>query len=298
MDALSDVLSLLRLEDYGSAGFDACGPWSLAFPQDEGIRFYAVVSGTCWLAIDGEGEPMRLAGGDCVLLPRGRAFRLATDLALASQDAFAVFEHALGGVATLQGGGDFFGVGGYFEIAGENAHRLIGMLPPLIHIGNESEKDVLLWCVERMRLEIRDPQPGGYLVARQLATMLLVAALRVHLAQHAGDGIGWLFALGDARMAAALNAMHRDPAARWTVASLASRVGMSRTSFALAFKKTVGESPLEYLTRWRMERACDRLAHSNDAIAEIAYALGYESESAFSAAFKRVKGCAPRRYRR
>jgi AraC-like DNA-binding protein len=100
------------------------------------------------------------------------------------------------------------------------------------------------------------------------------------------------------QMAAAITAMHDDPAHRWTLAALAERAGMSRTVFTLKFKQTVGTSPMEYLTRWRMLLAGDRLANSTDPISVIAPSLGYESESAFSTAFKRVMGCSPRQHSR
>jgi len=111
-------------------------------------------------------------------------------------------------------------------------------------------------------------------------------------------GVGWLFALADKQMSAAIHSMHDDPAHPWTLQELAERVGISRSTFALKFKETVGASPIEYLTRWRMLLAGDRLASSSDPIAIIALSLGYESESAFSTAFKRVMGCSPRQYGR
>lgn len=110
--------------------------------------------------------------------------------------------------------------------------------------------------------------------------------------------MGWLFALADKQMSAAITAMHESPGQRWTLQELGSHAGMSRSMFALKFKQTVGTSPMEYLTRWRMLVASDRLTHSSDSLSDIALSLGYESESAFSTAFKRVMGCSPRRYSR
>ncbi len=299
MDPLSDVLSLLKLQSYMSGGFDAGGDWSIAFSQHKGIKFYAAVSGECWLSVEGVPDAVRVRSGDCLLLPRGRAFRVASDLALPPVDAFTIFPAARDdGITCYNGGGDFFSVGGYFALTGDYASVLLGMLPPIVHIRNESDKATLRWCGERMRQELREPQPGGFLVAQQLATMMLVQALRLHLAEGLRGGVGWLFALADKRMAAALRAMHNDPAGRWTLQSLAERTGMSRTTFALKFKETVGASPMEYLTRWRMMVAGDRLVNSNDPISAIALSLGYESESAFSTAFKRVMGCSPRQYSR
>jgi AraC-like DNA-binding protein len=299
MDPLSDVLSLLKLHSYMSGGFDCGGEWSLGFGQHAGIKVYAAVSGECWLSVKGVSDPVRVVAGDCFLLPRGLPFCLASDLALKPLDAMTIFPaKRKGGISTYQGGGNFFSVGGHFALTGEYASTLSGMLPPIVHIRNEPDKAALRWSVERMRQELREPQPGGFLIAQQLATMLLVQALRLHLEDGLNSGVGWLFALADKQMAAALNAMHNDLAAPWTLQSLAQRAGMSRTSFTLKFKEKVGVSAIEYLTRWRMTVAGDRLVNSQGSVSAIALALGYESESAFSTAFKRVKGCSPRQYGR
>jgi AraC-like DNA-binding protein len=111
-------------------------------------------------------------------------------------------------------------------------------------------------------------------------------------------GIGWLFALANKQLGAAIAAMHDRPGYRWTVQELAERAGMSRSTFALRFKKQVGTSVMEYLIRWRMVLAADRLMNSSDAVSSIALSLGYESESAFGFAFKREVGCSPRQYGR
>lgn len=299
MDPLSDVLSLLKLRSYMSGGFDAGGDWSIRFGPHEGIKLYAVVSGECWLAVEGVAEPLRVSTGDCFLLPRGWPVRIASDLALPPIDALTILPNGRdGGILSFNGGGDFFSVGGHFALTGDHAGILLGALPPIVHLRQESDKAALRWCLERMRQELREPQPGGFLVAQQLATMMLVQALRLHLAEGLRGGVGWLFALANPRMRAAISAVHEDPAQRWSLQAMAERAGMSRTAFTLKFKQTVGTSPMEYLTRWRMLLAGDRLANSGASIAAIALSLGYESESAFSTAFKRIMGCSPRRYGR
>jgi AraC-like DNA-binding protein len=128
--------------------------------------------------------------------------------------------------------------------------------------------------------------------------MMLVQALRLHLAEGLKGGVGWLFALADNQMSVAIHSIHDTPAQRWTLQTLAQRAGMSRSTFALKFKQTVGASPMEYLTRWRMLLAGDKLVNSSDPVAAIALSVGYESESAFSTAFRRVMGCSPRQYSR
>jgi AraC-like DNA-binding protein len=149
-----------------------------------------------------------------------------------------------------------------------------------------------------MRQELREGQPGGFLMAQHLAHLMLLQALRLHLAEGSVGGVGWLFALADKNMGAAITAIHDAPAYRWTLKALAERAGMSRSIFALRFRERVGASPMEYLTRWRMMLAGDRLMNSSDPVTIIARSVGYESESAFSTAFKRVMGCSPRQYGR
>jgi AraC-like DNA-binding protein len=298
MDPLSDVLSLLKLRSYICGGFDVGGDVCMQFPRHEGIKCYALVSGQCWLSVEGVSEAMLLKGGDCFLLPRGRPFRLGSDLSLPPVDALTILARARNGAFTSNNGsGHCFMVGGHFALAGSQASVLLGVLPPVVHIRKESDKAALRWSLERMMQELRDPQPGGFLVAQQLAYMMLVQALRLHMAEGLRGGVGWIFALADKQMSAAINSMHADPAHGWTIQKLAERAGMSRSSFALKFKQTVGASPMEYLTRWRMLLAGDRLPNSRDPVSVIAQSLGYGSESAFSTAFRKVMGCSPRQFR-
>jgi AraC-like DNA-binding protein len=300
MDPLSDVLSLLKLgKKYMFGGLDMGGQWSFEFPQTDGINCYAIVSGSCWLVIEGVPDPVRLVAGDCFLLPRGLCFRLASDPNLTPVSIYTLLSTPLkGSIRSYNGGGGALGIGGYFSLAGSHSNILLEMLPPVVHIQEKSDKATLRWLVERMMQELSDPQPGGFLVAHHLAHMMLVQALRLHMAGGLANGVGWLFALADPQIGQAIRAIHEDPARRWTVQELAELSCMSRSGFAVKFKATVGNSPMEYLTRWRMLLAGDRLTNSNDSISVIAQSQGYESESAFSTAFKRVMGCSPRQYGR
>ena len=297
MDPLSDVLSLLKPRSYVSSGFDAGGDWSVRFLDQEGwIKCYAVVSGGCWLCVDGESDPVWLKAGDCFALPSGRPFRLASDLSVAPIDSGTVFPpRRAGGIVTLNSGGDVFLVGSRFSVSGRQAGELLRTLPAMVHIQKKKDRAALRWCVEQMMYELGEPQPGGVLIAQHLAHILLVEALRVHLYTTNG-GVGWFFALADKQLSVALGAIHGDPAYRWTLESLAKRASMSRSTFAARFKRTVGETPMEYVARWRMLLAADRLETSSDPVSQIAVSLGYESESAFSTAFKRVMGCSPRKH--
>ncbi len=297
MDPLSDVLSLLKPRSYISGGFEVAGDMAIQFPKHQGIKCYAMVSGKCWLSMEGVPDPVLLRAGDCFLLPRGLPFCLTTDLSLTPVDFHTLLSARKKGdtVSQHEGGGRYI-VGGHFLLTGSHADMLLGSLPPIVHIRKESDKAAMRWSLERMREELRDPQPGGSLIAQQLAYMMLIQALRLHLADEAGSGVGWLFALADKQMSTAITCMHDDPGHPWTLQKLAERVGMSRSIFALRFKEKVGATPMEYLTRWRMLVAGDRLKNSDDSISVIASSLGYESESAFGKAFKRVMSCSPKQY--
>lgn len=301
MDPLSDVLSLVRLRGYVSAGMKAGGRWSLRFPEHEGIKCYAVVKGNCWVHVEKEKKPVLLAAGDCLMLPHGEPFVLCSDLAVRPVDAWKVIKVTPGaeftGVHVLAPGDDFFLIVGHFALEG-NADLLLDVLPSHVHLRKEAQRASLRGAMERMFEELRDPQPGGSLIAQQSAYTMLVLALRLYLAEGGEGPKNWLIALSDKQIAASLAAMHDKPSSAWTVQTLAAQSGMSRTTFAERFRKTVGETPMEYLTRWRMLLAADRLRRSTDAVSAIAESVGYESESAFSAAFKRTMGVSPREFAR
>jgi AraC-like DNA-binding protein len=299
MDPLSEVLALMKPQVYVAGGCAVPGDMAIHFPKHQGIKCYAMLAGQCWLVVQGVPEPVLLHAGDCFLLPRGLPFRLATDPSL---EPVLYTDAGVRLAMRKEAPGDTEGAryiaGGHFSLTGGHAEMLLHSLPPIVHIRRESDKAAMRWSLERMREELRDPQPGGSLITQQLAYMMLIQALRLHLADAASAGRGWLSALSDKHMSIAIASMHNDPGYPWTLQSLAERVGMSRSVFALRFRETVGTTPMEYLTRWRMLLAADRLKNSPDGLSAIAQSLGYESESAFGKAFRRVMGCSPRRYTR
>ncbi len=296
MDPLSEVISFLGLRNYRVGGFEAGGDWSIRFDPYDGVKCYAVTEGACWLAVEGAGEGRLFKQGDCLLLPHGAPFQVASDPALPPEDWKRHFLGAReGALVKLNDGGEVTVLGGHFQLAGAQADMLLGMLPPVVHLRSELDRATLLWAFERMRQELVDPKPGGVLIVQQLTTMIFVQALRLHLDHSLG--VGWLFALSDKHVGAAIAAIHREPSRRWTVAALALEVGMSRSAFAARFAQLVGDGPIEYLTRWRMLLAGRSLSRG-EPIGAIARSLGYDSESAFSTAFKRVMGSPPRRHAR
>ncbi|MGA9875489.1 MAG: cupin domain-containing protein [Solirubrobacteraceae bacterium] len=229
MDPLSEVLALLKPQSLSSGGFMVPGDMAIYFPKHQGIKCYAMLAGQCWLVVEGIPDPVLLDAGDCFLLPRGMPFQLTTDLSLEpvhytlawgrlskSNDTPAIPEGAR------------YIAGGFFGFTGSHAEMLLHSLPPIVHIRGESDKAAMRWALERLREELRDPQPGSSLIAQQLAYTMLIQALRLHLADGASAGPGWLSALSNKHMSIAIASMHDAPGHPWTLQSLAERVGMSR----------------------------------------------------------------------
>lgn len=298
MDPLSELLSLLKPQSYASGGLALKQNRAIAWPYHEGIKCYTVVSGQCWLSVEGVADKLLLSAGDCYLLPPGPPFTLATSLSAEPVD-FAIVRDAQNLGNTADGGGPegCFIVGGHFALRGHHASMLLSALPPIVHIKKEADKAAMRRSLENMTEEVLHPQPGSALIIQQMAYTMLIQALRLHLNDASSGSVGWLFALADKQLNRAISSMHSAPGHQWTLQVLAENIGMSRSTFARHFKEKVGCAPMEYLTRWRMLLACDRLKNTNDSVVQIANALGYESESAFGKAFKRVMGYSPRQHR-
>ncbi|MFA9218696.1 MAG: AraC family transcriptional regulator [Sphingomonadaceae bacterium] len=297
MDPLSDFLTLIRPCDYGFRGLDAAGDWALAYAPADGVLCFAVETGECWLRLGDTAAPIRLASGDVVLLTGAGPVQLYSGESAEVQDAAEFLSQVRPGeIATLNGGGNCRGIGGYFGLEGSGSKGLLAAIPPVVHVQSDASKEALYIGVKRLMSELRDPRPGGELIASHLAQALLIEALRAHV-ENANTAQGWFAALSVPALRRALTAMHADVARRWTLQDLAAVAGMSRSSFAARFEQVTGETPIAYLTRWRMFLAANRLATSGRTLGDVAASVGYESESAFGAAFKRVMNSSPRQYR-
>ncbi|HEY0294720.1 MAG TPA: cupin domain-containing protein, partial [Bordetella sp.] len=227
MDPLSEVLSFLSTQSSFFAGLGAGGAWAISFPPPAGIKFNAVVDGTCWLAVEGQEQPIRLEAGDCFLLSRKRAFSLGSDLSLPPVKSDEVYRHAVNGIARHGHGDEFFLIGGHFAFSDE-AHRLFDGLPAVAVIKNHSDQaSVLRWALQRLAHELTSPSPGSALVAQHLGHIMLVQVLRIYLAQEGNSTPSWLLALSDPRIGAAIQAIHANPERRWTVEDLAEVAGVS-----------------------------------------------------------------------
>ena len=297
LDPLSDVLSLLKPHAYKSVGLDAGRDWAFRLEQSDGFMCLALVSGTCWIIMDGAHAPIRLNAGEFAVLPKAPGFCIASDPAVPAVSLSSAIEHwPKGGVVTWQGGGECLLLSAFFTFASEHSNVLLEVLPPLLHLDNSVDCTALQWCLQRMMAVLRDPQPGSVLQGEYLAQLMLLEILRLHATGGVSPQVGWLSTLADPQLGAAITAMHQLPAHRWTVQELAQRARMSRSAFAERFKEKAGTSVMGYLVRWRMLLAADRLSTSSEPVASIALSLGYDSESAFGFAFKREMGCSPRQY--
>ena len=298
MDPLSDVVGMLRPSDCVAAGFDAGGEWSIRFDRHEGLKCNAVVKGSCYISVDGR-RPELLTEGDCAILPHGLPFVMASKPVRSGMNAAVIYAPVPhGGTVTYGAGGAFFMTGSRFRLSGPPAATLLKTLPDLLVIRSSSEQNGIIWAIERIAEELREARLGSHLSITHLSHFLLLQVFRCHLSQNDRSDDGWLAALTDERLAQAVSAFHADPARNWSVQSLAEVAGMARTSFAVLFRDKTGQTPIEYLSQWRMPLAAQQMRETDASLSQIALDIGYASESAFIAAFKRIVGEPPRSYAR
>jgi AraC-like DNA-binding protein len=267
--------------------------------------FHVVNAGRCWLEVGGE-EPRHLQRGDFALVPHGQGHLLVSEPGAPTprvdaleydyaSDRYAILRHGGGGSPTSL-------VCGTVRFGHPAARNLVGLLPRTIVIDGAAlpapEADWMQSTLRLIAAEGRELRPGGEAVITRLSDILVIQANRAWIAAAPAGQTGWLGALQDPRIGRAMSLVHRDPAAPWSVASLARASAMSRSAFAARFTELVGEPVMHYVTRWRMQVAVDWLQHDDAAVAELAARLGYESEAAFSRAFKRIVGVSPGAARR
>jgi len=294
-DPLADVLTLASARCVRIGTLKAGGTWALRFPPPQKIKLTAIVKGACWFVIDGESAPLRLETGDVFMVPAERSYVLASDLKASQQDGLALFMKATDIVGRIGDGQDFLAIGGHVALDPDRGGLLADVLPPVIHVdANSSEASTIRWLLDQLVKEVTANRPGAVLASKQLAQLLFVQIIRFYLAAATNVTAGWLRALNDERVAPALRLMHAEPGRAWRLGELAKQVGMSRTSFALRFKANAGVAPLAYLQNLRMRLAEQGLREGAMSVAELGESLGYESDSAFSNAFKRRTSMAPR----
>jgi AraC family transcriptional regulator, activator of mtrCDE len=306
MDVLSDILRTIRVQGslYYRAAFSK--RWAITVPHFGNVARYHMVSrGICWVRIDGLAEPLRLESGDLVVIPHGAEHCLTDDLNAEPVPVDDVIRQSgFVGEGPLLWGSEETNeptslICGHFSFGSEPGGTLVRSLPAFIHI-KHTETLNYGWLADAMKFiayEANSWQPGSEAVVNRLSEIVFVQTIRAFAQSHK-VGVGILSALNDHQIGRALQAMHRSPASDWTVDDLAREAGMSRTLFSDRMKETLGLSPINYLTQWRMELAREGLADRRLSVAEVAEKVGYQSLPAFSRAFKRHFGLGPGELRR
>ncbi|KAA5606384.1 AraC family transcriptional regulator [Roseospira marina] len=296
-DPLSEILAFVGARCEVAGGFTAGGRWGIRFPRPDAIKFGVVVNGACWMRVDGLDTSQQLQAGDVFFVKGDRAFDVLSDLDAAPLDARKVFREAPNNMASLGDGADVLYLGGHVELDETRRNLLLDELPPIIHVASDSEQAAgLQWLAREVVSEVQTKKVGAGLSTASLAQLLFVRVLRAHLEAGGQANVGWLRGLGDPRIALVIALMHSEPSRNWHLDELAKTTGMSRSVLAARFKAVCGVPPLTYLTEWRMRLAVRALEEGTKPVSQIATMLGYTSVSAFSNAFKRVTGIAPKRF--
>ncbi|MFZ4833308.1 AraC family transcriptional regulator [Rouxiella sp. Mn2063] len=299
LDPFSDLLKLLNAQSVLAGGLITGGKWAIEFPASDQIKFWGIVRGNCSLLMDGETSPITVGAGDIFLLRTPRSHILASDLTLKSIHLAEILESRKGTIAYYGEGEEFFMIGGKVELSDNSAQLLIDELPPMIHIRSASRHSPsLCWLLEQLVAEQDGNYPGAGAASSQLAHLMFIQILRAYFENVDPITSGRLRAMGDKRLAPALQLMHGEPGHPWQLGELAKSAAMSRATFSAYFKTVAGVAPMAYLTDWRMRLAEHTLQNERVSVGALAMSLGYTSESAFSNAFKRVIGKSPRNYQR
>ena len=294
-DPLSAVLALSELRAACSVRLQAGGVWALRFQPIE-LKFNVVRRGECWLRM--QGTPARLLqAGDCFVVSR-TPFILASGVDVEAVNAADVF--ALDGAsATFGVGEDVELLGGSVSLSGPGATELLDVLPTSLIIRAESAgASSFGWLLDELGREWPSHQPGSQAMCNDLLRLIFIHALRHHINSADAEQLAWLGGLREPAIAGVLRAIHAAPQMPWRLTQMAEIACMSRSGFAVLFKTCMGVAPVEYATRWRMRVAAFRLRNGRDNVATVAASLGYLSDAAFGAAFRRVHGISPGQYRR
>jgi AraC-like DNA-binding protein len=301
-DVLADVLDMLRVRGAVTACVRAHAPWGMTLHREPGATFHAVTAGSCWIRV-ADRPPRELHAGDVVLLPTGAAHVMASAPTGPSRSWDRVTQ---GLTPTADGEFVIEGTGGStrlicasYHYDREVAHPLVSLLPPLLMVGGQemAEGSAVPTTLRLLRHELSARSAGWETIVNRLIDVVFVQVIRAWLEGRGEQGTSWLRALRDPIIAQTLTRMHAEPAVPWTIDRLAREANLSRATLVRRFGALVGEPPLAYLTRWRMELAARNLRETDDPVGAIAHRVGYESEFAFSRAFVRLRGHPPGRYR-
>ena len=303
----------MRVTAFGQHRLEATAPWGLIQERpskNEDTRsrtvtspldlahFAMVARGNCWLSVEGSADPIPLTGGDCFLLAHDTSIILRDSPRTRPKSSFR--ELAAQANTVVHYGGDGAPttiVCGSLSFERASLKPITQLLPRFILIKADQAQTLALHnTMQSLASEMAEQAPGSEVVAARLGEVLFIQVLRAHIASEPERDNGWLRAIFDVQLGAALRSMHSNVGTPWTVETLAAEAGMSRSAFALRFKELLGQAPLEYLTEWRMQKAMHFLEQRDKKLVDVARLVGYESDAAFSKAFKRVVGINPGGY--
>jgi len=302
-DVLADLLDSGRLRGRVFCRGEFSAPWALGFSAGSISHFHIIERGDCWLRFDDERNAVQLSADDVVLIPRGSGYQLSDDPGTPPIPITDVVDRTRAGAHALLrlggGGPEAHVICGAFEFLNDRFAPLLDVLPRWIRVSSRDGGDEWLDAtVKLLRTETRRVDQGTATIVGRLTDIIFVQAVRAWLKTQPEGAAGWLGALRDVPIGTALRLLHNAPARPWTVAALASEVGMSRSPFAARFAALVGTPPLAYLARWRMQLAAELLGDDRLGLAEIAERVGFESTAAFSRGFKKQFGVSPGAFRR
>ncbi|MEO8065031.1 MAG: AraC family transcriptional regulator [Pseudomonadota bacterium] len=312
MDALSDVLRAVRLS--GAFFFDvqAHCPWVAETPQgktvvdamfpgsDHLVCYHLIMNGSCWLELEGE-DPIKLSAGDIIVLPQGDTHVLTTEIGKRKTPEMSMYRIPDDGQLPVQismgthGGDQAHFVCGFLGCDSRPYNPLLTALPRIIHIKDHASG--ALGAYFRAALAESKGRMGGASMLGRISELMFVDVIRRHLESLPADRTNWLSGLRDPYVGRALTALHADPSRDWTLEALAQEAALSRSAFAERFNQYVGHPPMQYLTSWRMQLATNYLRNGTETIASVANRVGYDSEAAFSRAFKKAVGAPPSEWR-
>jgi AraC-like DNA-binding protein len=314
VDPISDIFRTMHVTAFGQHRLEATAPWGLIQEKQaeekltsSGKRisptdlahFVLLSRGNCWLSVEGIPDAIPLTGGDFFLLARDTSIIMRDSPRTRPRSTFReIAAKANSNVAHYGGGGaPTTVVCGSLSFDRASLRPITQLLPSFILIKADHAHTLALHsAMQALTSEMAEQAPGSEVVATRLAEVLFIQALRAHIASEPERNKGWLRAIFDPQMGAALSAFHDSVNTPWTVESLAEAAGMSRSAFAARFKELLGQTPLGYVTDWRMQKAMQLLQQRDKKFIDVARLVGYESDAAFSKAFKRVVGANPGEY--
>jgi AraC-like DNA-binding protein len=304
MDVLTDVLHVLRFQGRLFCRMELTAPWGITDNLSSNMaQFHLVERGSCWLWLPEEqSQPLPLVGGDFVMISNARQLILAAEPEMAAIP-FSQLAANNEGKRILHHGGSGHSTTllcGAFQLNQEiNSHPLLGLLPPIIHIkGNDGHAaSWLATIIKQVAAENGFEEPGAETLVGHFIDALFIYVLRYWIKHQPEHQKGWLAGLREPVIASALRQMHQAPQKSWTIEEVARQVGLSRSAFAARFSAVVGEPPLTYLARWRMQLAIHHLRDPQRTMDEVAQLVGYDSVYSFSKAFKQHTGISPGKYR-